>query len=632
MVTYVGLLDLVGRERCVTDSEFRKVALCCFRHSNLAVPTKKFSLGHQSTTLSALGSTISRQSGLVVNGDVLYYNADLQTTEHLRVQGGHVAWLQQKDSFFNMLTVEETLDLAAFLELSHFSERQRKRRVGKTMDSLGLTKLKDRQIGDSALHHGLSGGEKRRLSLALELLSSPKLFIGDEPTSGLDSTLSEKVIRLIRRLVREREIPCILSLHQPRSSIWRMLDSVILMAPGGRVCYFGSTNSAVSYFSKLGYECPTETNPAEFLLDLVSVDSEDPRVAAEDEARILKLAAAFANAHELEKIEIPPTAVSIDVDQTSPEDVHKFIHFRYIQRFGRLLLRSWRQNIRNYSVNLLRLTVSAGNAYLFTNIFKSVKKGLFTAKSVADRTALLTFGIINMTMMALMKTIDLFAKEKLVVRREQQRNQYSSLEYLLSKALAEMPLDALFAAIFTTVLKVTSGIRIGWQELTGTFALMTVSGASLGFAIGSLSPTAEIAISTAVPLMVLLMSVGVINPSGVDASEPKPVIVEALKCLSPVAYAIKAVCIKEYSGMEFQDPSGQTKNMFLRGRNVLRDLPKMGALALVKNGDQVLKELGLGNETYSGAMRHLILLSAANLIISWIGLSFHGSRGPPGKR
>ena len=411
-----------------------------------------------------------------------------------------------------------------------------------------------------------------------------------------------------------------------------MLDSVILLAPGGRVCYFGPTSSAVSYFASLGYQCPLETNPAEFLLDLVSIDSEDPRVAAEDEARILKLAAAFANAHQSEKILVPPTAVSIDVDKSSPEDSHKFFHFRYVQRFGRLLLRSWRQNVRNYRVNFLRLAVSAGNAYLFTNVFKSVKKGLFTAKSVADRTALLTFGIINMTMMALMKTIDLFAKEKPVVRREQQRNQYSSLEYLLSKAIAEMPLDTLFAAIFTTVLKFTSGVRVGWKELTGTFALMTVSGASLGFAIGSLSPTAEIAMTSAVPIMVLLMSVGVINPSGVDSTEPKPVIVEALQCLSPVAYAIKAVCIKEYKGMEFQDPSGHRKNMFSRGRNVLRDLPKMGALALVKNGDQVLKELGLGNETYSGAMRHLIFLSAANLIISWIGLSFHGSGGPPGKR
>jgi ABC-type multidrug transport system permease subunit len=89
-------------------------------------------------------------------------------------------------------------------------------------------------------------------------------------------------------------------------------------------------------------------------------------------------------------------------------------------------------------------------------------------------------------MMALMKTIELFAKEKPVVQREQQRKQYSSLEYLLAKSIAEIPLDTVFAAIFTTTLKSLCGIRIGWRALTGTFILMTASGASLGFAIGAL--------------------------------------------------------------------------------------------------------------------------------------------------
>ena len=135
-----------------------------------------------------------------MHGDILYYNADTETTEHLQVQGSRVAWLQQKDMFFNMLTVEETLELAAFLELPQFTERQRGRRVQKTIDSLGLAKLKKRRIGDSALHHGLSGGEKRRLSLALELISSPKLFIGDEPTSGLVSATAMFIVDLLQAI------------------------------------------------------------------------------------------------------------------------------------------------------------------------------------------------------------------------------------------------------------------------------------------------------------------------------------------------------------------------------------------------------------------------------------------------
>ena len=441
-----------------------------------------------------------------------------------------------------------------------------------------------------------------------------------------DSTLSEKVIRLIKMMVKEREIPAILSLHQPRSSIWRMLDSVMLLAPGGRLCYFGSTHDAVPYFASLGYQCPPETNPSEYLLDLVSVDSEDPRAAGEDEARIMKLSSAFAERQNGNVIQIAHVFPTTNDERLALKELQpRPLGLRHVgKRFGRLLLRSWRQNTRNYRVNILRLFVSVGNAFLFTNVFKSVKKGIFTAKSVADRTALLTFGVINMTMMALMKTIDLFAREKPVVRREQQRNQYSSLEYLLSKSIAEIPLDTVFATVFTWVLKYFSGIRIGWRYLTATFALMTVSGASLGFAIGAASPTGETAMTMAIPVMVLLMSVGIINPSGVDPSEAVPLLVDALKALSPVNYAIRAVCIKEFSGAKFDSPNGKQSNIFLQGRRALQDLPKMGALALVKNGDQVLTALGLGDKTYEGAMWHLVHLSLANLFISWIGLNLIG--------
>jgi hypothetical protein len=130
--------------------------------------------------------------------------------------------------------------------------------------------------------------------------------------------------------------------------------------------------------------------------------------------------------------------------------------------------------------------------------------------------------------------------------------------------------------------------------------------------------------TVSIPILVVLMTVGIINPSGVDRSEPSPAVVEALKQVSPIAFAIRAVCLAEYRGMEFQDPmiAGGKRGFFARGRNLLRDLPKMGALALVQNGDQVLDELGLGDDSYYGQMKHLAMLSLANLLLSWIGLRF----------
>jgi len=155
---------------------------------------------------------------------------------------------------------------------------------------------------------------------------------------------------------------------------------------------------------------------------------------------------------------------------------------------------------------------------------------------------------------------------------------------------------------------------------------MTVAGASLGFAIGATSPSADMALSSSAMVMVVMMAVGIINPSGVDLSEPPPLLVRALKQISPINYAVKAVCLSEYRDAEFGiDTGGKQANIFARGRSVMKDLPKMGGLALVKNGNQVLQELGLADETYAGAMNQLAILSLINLAISLVGLRIQNS-------
>ena len=81
------------------------------------------------------------------------------------------------------------------------------------------------------------------------------------------------MVRLISDLARERNVPSIITLHQPKASIWRTLDQCILLAPGGKMCYSGRADNATAYFRTIGYECPVDTNPAEFLIDLVTVDT-----------------------------------------------------------------------------------------------------------------------------------------------------------------------------------------------------------------------------------------------------------------------------------------------------------------------------------------------------------------------
>ena len=206
------------------------------------------------------------------------------------------------------------------------------------------------------------------------------------------------------------------------------------------------------------------------------------------------------------------------------------------KRFAALLLRSWRQNIRNKNVIIIRLGAVIVQACLFASIFKSVGRGKSVPKSVADRVALLTYGVINLSMMALMKTLDLFARERSVVLREQMRCNYYSLEYILAKVVAELPLDATFSLVFAAVLKTLTGLRTPMTTLIKTYCLLTVSCASLGFAIGSFSSSVDSAMSTGIFVNVIFMVVGVINPSGVNPDDPPNMIMQVLAFFSPIKW------------------------------------------------------------------------------------------------
>ena len=354
---------------------------------------------------------------------------------------------------------------------------------------------------------------------------------------------------------------------------------------------------------------------SEFFIDLVSVDSEDPMQAEIDNERINHLTMSYS------KHMTTTYTQSSCIDQNEIDcklQRYNFFSLGYVRRFVNLFVRSWRQNVRDTRLNITRLIASIGQSFLFAQIFKTVKKGAPTAKSVADRIALLSYGVINMSMLALMKAIDLFSREKNVIMRERMRNQYNPAEYLCSKVIAEFPLDTLYAIIFASTLKWRTGLRCSLKVLTITYSLMTIAGVALGFAIGGLAPDGDTAKAAGMPIMVLMMVMGVINPSGVDSTIIQPIYIQFLKLISPIRWAIEGLCISEYKGMEF---SRKGYGLF---KTIASDAPKMGAMAMVQNGDQVLNALGLQESTWEQSMHMLGRLTGANILISLLGLKFCG--------
>ena len=198
-----------------------------------------------------------------------------------------IAFIYQDDSFFSQLSVRETLQLAASLRLY---EHANVNAINETIHYLALDHVADSPIGD-VITRGISGGERKRLAVGCEMLgTAPSLLVADEPSSGLDSFQAKQVILMLQKISIEKNMAVVCAIHQPRSSIWNLFDDILLLGPGGRVIYHGARDKALTYFASIGHKCPPYTNPAEFLIDLVSLDQQSSKGSIE---RVEALAEAF---------------------------------------------------------------------------------------------------------------------------------------------------------------------------------------------------------------------------------------------------------------------------------------------------------------------------------------------------
>lgn len=206
---------------------------------------------------------------------------------------------QDDNALIGVLTPREALTYSAKLKQPGHSNH--KELVKLTLERTGLTDVADNLIG-TFYRRGLSGGQKRRCSVALELLSNPRMLFLDEPTSGLDHPRALSVIASLRDLVQNAEgagMGIMLSIHQPSSDILSYFDNVLLLSEGSAI-FFGSVQDATSYFSSLGYPVPAATTPTDHFLLLAdakanrlldsSVQDSQSSAAGDD----LQLAAHFA--------------------------------------------------------------------------------------------------------------------------------------------------------------------------------------------------------------------------------------------------------------------------------------------------------------------------------------------------
>lgn len=208
------------------------------------------------------------------------------------------AYVTQHDNLLiSTLTVRETLYYQAILRLPADEHPRIPSIIENLMRQTGLIDCADTPIGNES-KKGTSGGERRRVSIAIQLLSRPKILFLDEPTSGLDSATSVSILQLLKDLASEGTT-IVSTIHQPSKAMLDNFDSLTLLARGGHVIYDGPRSQIGSYLSDKGYSCPPSVNLADYILDIVSIQLEESK--ENSEARVSFLVQEWEKSESLYK-------------------------------------------------------------------------------------------------------------------------------------------------------------------------------------------------------------------------------------------------------------------------------------------------------------------------------------------
>uniref|UniRef100_A0AAR2J832 ABC transporter domain-containing protein n=1 Tax=Pygocentrus nattereri TaxID=42514 RepID=A0AAR2J832_PYGNA len=380
-------------------------------------------------------------------------------TSSLRLSSAYVV---QNDVLMGTLTVRENLTFSANLQLSpadhSFSDKAMK--VESVIQELGLKDCADTKIGTMFLR-GVSGGEKKRCSIGMELITSPSLLFLDEPTTGLDSNTAHMIITLLHKLSRNGRT-IIFSIHQPRYSIFQQFDHLTLLNKG-EIIYAGSADKAISYFEGLGYKCDPFNNPADFFLDITN-------------GTLLPQADSAKSGNESKGLKSESRPASDKAQYATP--------FYY-----QLMLVSSRT-----VKNILR-NPQTSYAQVFLNIFFGVLVGLIyyqipnsLPEALQNRTGAFFFLVINMVFGNL-SAVELFISERVLFIHENSSGYYRTSVYFLSKVFADLiPNRILPVFIFSAIPYFMMALKPEVEAFflyCVTMSMVSLSAVSLAFLVSA---------------------------------------------------------------------------------------------------------------------------------------------------
>ena len=496
----------------------------------------------KSTLLSILNGSLKPQQGTItING----HSIDEPKVKDL------IGFVPQDDLLIEELTVYQNLYFTARLCFEGMSDEELDRRVVKTLKDLGLDAAKDLKVG-SAINKYISGGQRKRLNIALELIREPAILFLDEPTSGLSSADTEKVINLLKEQTLKGKL-IVVNIHQPSSDVYKLFDRLWLLDRGGYPVFDGNPIDAITYFKTAAdyadaetSACPTcgNVNP-EIILNIIdekaltgSGEISDERKMKPQEWHALYLKNR-PTLSEPEVSEVPPS------DQRRPNVLRQFLIF---------LQRNFKTKVTNVQYLLITLLEAPLLAVICALLTRYAPPEGYIVMNNKNLVSYFFMAVIVATFIGMSGSAEEIIKDRALLKREKfLRLSYSS--YIWSKIIylagVSLVQTLLFILIGNTIMGLHGLTGVWWLILFVTALLSNLIGLLLSQCLSSV-----VAIYISIPLLLipqillcgLVVSFSDLTPKSTTGNVP--LIGDAI----PSRWAYEALAVTSFSDNAYEQP------------------------------------------------------------------------------
>ncbi|NWI22502.1 ABCG2 protein, partial [Sula dactylatra] len=573
-------------------------------------------------------------------GDVLINGAPQPA--NFKCTSGYVV---QDDVVMGTLTVRENLKFSAALRLpKSVKEQEKNERVNQIINELGLSKVADSKVGTQFIR-GVSGGERKRTNIGMELITNPAILFLDEPTTGLDASTANAVLLLLKRMAKQGKT-IIFSIHQPRYSIFRLFDSLTLLA-AGRVLYHGPAQHAIEYFQSIGYECEPYNNPADFFLDIINGDSTAVAMSKTNETNTAerteecteydktlaeKLAEKYSNSASYQETKAILQNISLGNKKKTKAVFQQITYANsFLHQLKWVSKRTFKNLVGNPQASIAQLCVTAFLGLVVGAIFFGLKED---SAGLQNRVGAMFFLTTNQCFSSI-SAIELFVVEKKIFIHEYISGYYRTSAYFIAKLMADLiPVRTIPSIIFTCIIYFMLG-KYGLKPtveafFTMMFTLMMVSYTATSMALAIAAGQSVVAVAN---LLMTIAFVFMIIFSGLLVNLTSIMSwLSWLKYFSIPRYGMTALQINELTGLNFCSSSNNTNLISNENyRQISGPYFKLTKFIYVCvfiprlcTGDEYLKSQGIDASSWGLWQNHLALacMTVIFLTIAYLKLHF----------